>query len=960
MAMTLRNKNFWKKKTLYQRLFSGLGVRFAVLMGMVLVLALLLVIWLNWQNQQQQIHDNLRDKGQLLGHFVSMISPEAIYSYDFTLLNEFTKEISLHKDVIYSLVVDTQGWALTSFVDENNPLIQSIKQTDNTATVKTITQKLQGRDDVIHMVFPIIDDEHLGEVWVGISTGRSTELLKQAALEQLWLYLLLVLCISTGVLLIFRFKVLNPVHDLMDAAERVGAGHFDTPVNNRNDDEFGALAGSFNFMMQTLQENINELHNSVNEKQQALLQASEQNWINEGLRLFVESIHGDLNLKALGQKSIENLSQRLQVNHLNFYLSLGSDLQLLATLDEHADAHSYAPLDSTPLLQSLFNSKQIQCANQQAPLLKHSRIVYYSHACYVPILLQDQVTGLLEFGFNLEPEMIEMDFIEHCANHLAISIYAIQQQEQTQQALQVTQEKTHLLEQKGEELRMAMLETERATKAKSIFLANMSHELRTPLNAILGFSEMLSEDLEDMGIDADMVSDVNKIHHAGKNLLNLVNDVLDISKIESGRMDVYVEKIDLLNLLQELISTVSPLVQKNHCELQLKYPDDIGEFWADLTKVRQILLNLLSNAIKFGEHGTVNISIYHLPNEDTFEFHVEDEGIGISEEQVDKLFQSFTQADASTTRKYGGTGLGLTICKQFVEMMGGKIWVETELGKGSCFIVRLPARVKAVSHQGQENTHTHKALTNKNIQPIKEHGVVLVVDDDHEIRTLLSEHLEKLGYHPVTAASGKDALSMVHKLKPDAITLDVMMPEMDGWTLLSQLKADPDLRHIPVIMVSIIEDKAKGYALGATDYLLKPVRREQLAVILKKYSADPPAQVLLLEDDEVTRGMMVQLLEKIDCEVITAENGKIGLQRLQTYQPDVILLDLMMPEMSGFEFVSLLRKHPDWHHIPVVVLTAKDLSPEEHQMLSGCTEAIYQKGDYQRLDLLAQLQSYLT
>ena len=956
MGVILQNKNFWQKKTLYQRLLTGLGTRFAVLMSAVLIWALLLVSLLNLHNQQIQIHETLREKGQLLGHFVAMISPEAIYSYDFTMLNKFTKEISLHKDIIYSLVVDMRGWPLASFVDRSNPLIQSLKLQDSSNTIKSIASNLRLREDVIHLIFPIISDgESLGEIWVGISTQRSNELLKATALEQFWINLLFIIGINIGVFIIFHFKVLQPVHKLMNAADRLRKGRFDTFININSKNEFGTLADSFNFMMKNLQQNIHKLNENVTEKQQALLEASEQNWLNEGLHCFVEAIHGNLDLKQLGEHSIQNLSEQLKIEQINLYLKVGSDLQTLACLSLELNKQAYIAIEEQSLLKEL-NQTHHAILYTNTNLLNQSQTQAYLY--YVPIVLQNQFTALLELGFQHKPKHIELDLIQRCAKHLAISIYAIQQQQQTQQALEITQEKTHLLEQKGEQLRFAMEETERATKAKSTFLANMSHELRTPLNAILGFSEMILEDLQDQGGNQEMIGDMAKIHHAGETLLSLVNDVLDISKIESGKMDIYIEPIDLKKLLQGLIDTITPLAHKNNCQLELIQDPRLGEFYADFTKVKQILLNLLSNAIKFGENGKISLSAHYLQSENIYEFRVQDQGIGISQSQIEKLFQSFTQADPSTTRKYGGTGLGLTICKQFTEIMGGKIWVESQLQHGSCFIIQIPVQVQHNIKPLNLRHSKQATLAKLDISPIKEHGVVLIVDDDHEIRKLLSEHLEKLGYRPITAASGKEALSIIHKVQPDAITLDVMMPEMDGWELLSQIKADAALMHIPVIMVSIIEDKSKGYALGATDYIVKPVRREQLAAILNKYKTNSQSQILLIEDDPITCNMMTQLLKKIDCQVIIAENGKIALTQLEKHKPHVILLDLMMPEMDGFEFAHTVRQHPEWHHIPIVILTAKDLTPEEHLKLSNYSQAIYQKGNYQQTDLLAQIQSH--
>jgi len=978
MEINFDNQQIWKSKGLTRRIVTGVGTHFAILTGLVLLVTLLLVTAISLQRQQFHIHESLKEKGHLLGHFVATISPEAIYSYDFTSLNNFTKEISLHKDVAYSLVVNTQGKALTSFLDPENLLIQEIQQTYLDSSAISVVIQLKQRKDIIHLVFPIDGEgERLGEVWIGISTQRSTQLLKDAAIEKLWLNLALILCASLGLLIVFRFKILSPIHKLMRATHKVSSGQFEEFISIKNNDEFGSLADSFNFMIQAVKQNnenfnhmIEMLKINMNEKEQAFAEAEQQNWLNEGIRLFVEATHDSSEIHEISHHSIENITQRLDLLSTSLFLYKGSDLHRIAdSVEVETLSDEYIHCDDCPVLIQIKEYKQAilyqdywllgQEGNSETPT--------FPWVYYLPLILQNKLTGLLELAFSERPQKVQLAFLKHVADHLAISLYAAQQQTQTQQALQVTQEKSRLLEQASTELRIAMNETERATKAKSVFFANMSHELRTPLNAILGFSEMILEDLQDDGGDEEMMEDMKKIHHAGQTLLGLVNDVLDISKIESGKMEIYVEAINLVDLLKGIMSTVSPLAKKSNCPLKLEMHENLADksFYADLTKLRQILLNLLSNAIKFGNNGEICLQVKYLNNA-RFEFRVRDHGIGISPEKIKNLFQAFTQADVSTTRKYGGTGLGLTICKEFAELMGGGVTVESVEGKGSCFIVQLPAHVKTPEDKNtkesnaEENPSSHlKDFSNIQLNHIKENGVILVVDDDYEMRQLLSEHLEKLGYQPITAASGEEALNRVHQLQPDAITLDVMMPDMDGWEVLTELKSNKALMHIPVIMVSIIEDKAKGYALGATEYLLKPIEREQLANVLHKYQVNAEASVMLVEDDETTRNMMVSMLERIECHVMTAENGKIALQRLQQHQPDIILLDLMMPEMSGLELAQILHHHPQWSSIPIIVLTAKDLTLEDREQLSGCVEMIYQKGNFQRADLLTQIQQRL-
>ena len=489
-----------------------------------------------------------------------------------------------------------------------------------------------------------------------------------------------------------------------------------------------------------------------------------------------------------------------------------------------------------------------------------------------------------------------------------------------------------------------------ANRAKSAFLANMSHELRTPLNAIIGYSEILLEDAKDMGY-GEATADLNRIQNAGRHLLEIISDILDLSKIEAGKMDLHFEELDLGSLLEGVLETAAPLAEKNANKLEFDCEKEVGTLYTDQTKIRQILLNLLSNACKFTQNGRVHLRVWRERERGGEELvcTVADSGIGMTEQEVERLFQPFTQADASTTRKYGGTGLGLAISKRFCQLMGGDISVESAPGVGSVFTMRLPV------HHRRDSS-----LARADGAPREQSGrryTLLAIDDDATARDLVRRFMEREGYSVHTAASGAQGLDLARKIKPDAITLDVLMPEMDGWSVLAKLKADPELADIPVVMLTMVDDQQMGYALGANDYMTKPIDRERLATLLRRYRcADPPCSLLLVEDDEDTRVMMRRMLEREGWLVEEAENGRVALEKAAQKAPELVLLDLLMPEMDGFQFIDTFRRDARWKEVPVIVVTAKELELEEKRRLAVKVDAILQKGAFSRAELLQQVR----
>ena len=496
------------------------------------------------------------------------------------------------------------------------------------------------------------------------------------------------------------------------------------------------------------------------------------------------------------------------------------------------------------------------------------------------------------------------------------------------------------------ELLDARRAAETANLSKSQFLANMSHELRTPLNAIIGYSELLQEQAEEDG-KGEYVADLEKIRSAGRHLLSLINDVLDLSKIEAGKMELFLEDFDVASMMNDVASTVAPLIEKNGNTLVLSIGSGLGPMRADVTKVRQILLNLLSNASKFTDKGEIRLSGRSAGDEVVLD--VSDSGIGLTEAQCSRLFEAFAQAEVSTSKKYGGTGLGLAISRQFSRLMGGDIRVTSEPGRGSTFSVRLPRQVAEL-----HDVATHAPLDSEGDGPL-----ILVIDDDDSSRELLQRYLSRAGYRTQGAADGLSGLQMARELRPAAIMLDVVMPQMDGWSVLSTLKADSDLAEIPVIMATILDEKPLGLALGASDYLTKPVDRTRLAALAARYAGKKGARVLIVEDDEAARQTMRRILEKEGWVAVEAEDGRSGLDRVAEEVPALVLLDLMMPNVNGFAFLAELRANETWRNIPVIIVTAMELSSDDRKRLNGGVQQILQKGSYSPGDLVDELRLVL-
>jgi adenylate cyclase len=558
----------------------------------------------------------------------------------------------------------------------------------------------------------------------------------------------------------------------------------------------------------------------------------------------------------------------------------------------------------------------------------HARLV-------VPLLAADRIVGALVVRRQASGEFPK-NIIELLQTFAAQSALAIQNARLFSE-----------IEEKSRQL-------ESASQHKSQFLANMSHELRTPLNAIIGLTDMLVSNAPRFGTEKAL-EPLRRVHRAGTHLLGLINQVLDLSKIEAGKLDLNLEKINVPLLINEVIDTARPLAEQNKNQLTVDCPRNLPPLEADAMRVRQILLNLLSNACKFTKQGNVALRVASVLQGDKrfLEFSVVDTGIGMTAEQMARLFEEFTQADASTARQYGGTGLGLAITRRLCRMMGGDVTVSSEPTKGATFIVRLPSSdVAGVPAPEPVITDLSKPRSD----------YVLVIDDDQTARDLNSDYLRQAGFAVVAAAGGREGLQRAKEHRPIAITLDVIMPDMDAWSVLSALRADPTLSDIPVVMVSTMDEQRQGMALGAAGYLTKPIDSGKLIELVQRFRvASGPTRVLVVDDDAMQRERIRFWLASQQWLLAEAENGRAALDHLQVKPlPDVILLDLMMPEMDGFELVAELQRRPEWRCIPVIIITARDLTNEDRARLNSGIEAVMMKESFSPAKLVERIRELLS
>ncbi len=725
-------------------------------------------------------------------------------------------------------------------------------------------------------------------------------------------------------------KMVVPIQALRAGAARIGGGDLSQRIAIKTGDELEGLADQFNEMAGRLQESYPDLEKKVELRTRELGRSvQELRALGEVSQLVNSSLDVEEVLRTIVTKAVE--LSATDAGAIYVFDDEDQQFRMRATygmsaamIAEITDRH--IGMGDANIGEATRRREPIQIADlREAPASLLNDIILkagYRALLVVPLLRPERIVGALVVR-RKQPGAFAAGTVDLLQTFADQSVLAIQNARLFRE-----------IEDKSRQLELA-------SQHKSQFLANMSHELRTPLNAIIGLTEMMFTNAARFGTEK-AIEPLRRVNRAGTHLLGLINQVLDLSKIEAGKLELAPESVMLAPLIDEVIGTARQLAEQNRTRLTLDAPDDLGSLTVDPMRLRQILLNLLSNACKFTKEGEVTVRVRTVLDGRPFvEFAVIDTGIGMTPGQQAKLFQEFTQADSSTARQFGGTGLGLAITRRLARMMGGDVSVASESGKGSTFTVCLPGET------GVRSPANGAAKSN----------CVLVIDDDATARELIADQLKTEGFVVVTASGGLEGLRLARELKPMAITLDVMMPDLDGWSVLAALRQDGELVDVPVIMVTILDEQRRGAALGAAGYLTKPIDRGSLHRLLARFiSASPPTQVLLVEDDDPQRERVRGWLSGEQWAVRQAATGREALASLKEVRPDIILLDLMMPEMDGFEVVAALQAEPAWRDIPVIVITARELDAQDRARLTSGVESVLVKDTFAPAELVARIR----
>jgi signal transduction histidine kinase/DNA-binding response OmpR family regulator/HAMP domain-containing protein len=745
---------------------------------------------------------------------------------------------------------------------------------------------------------------------------------------------------------IFTNKMRSQITDLSNATKVVSEGDFNRRISVRTKDEIGQLGKAFNLMLDELQKN-----------QKAKNEYAE----------FITLINQNPSLVEISNAALKKIISACDFVVGAFYSVDEGEIRLISSYGLKKRDSDY---ETNEFYQRVISTKeQIEITSEDLlPVIPTGTVkLWIKHLLIIPIIYNNKVTAIIEFGSVDSPSDESREYLSKIKEQLAIGLTnakALVQLESfinelkrlnedyQKQNVQIKKQNETLvqlhkqLERRAEELETEKQRAEESTKLKSQFLASMSHELRTPMNSILGLTELIIEKSHLNGKNKERLEVVLK---SGRRLMTLINDILDLSKIEAGKMEIREEDNLLEEILEEIYNTINPLTIEKGIGLEIvRVCNTRIIITTDRTRLSQVLINLMGNAVKFTEKGAVKLRVSQTENE-MLRFDVIDTGIGIDDQAQKIIFEEFRQIDGSTTRKYGGTGLGLAICKRIIDMLGGTISVKSKLGEGSNFFFTIPLKF------GQEKQNL--ASQNVNVEVLRKNrkNPILVIDDDAEIRYTIGQYLISKGYEVIFAEDGEIGLKLAKEKQPFAITLDVMLPHKDGWTVLKDLKEDPNTKEIPVILVSILGDKKIGYGLGAFEYFVKPISSEKLISAFNRLEGLANKQIqkiVIVDDDELEFEKFKLEFKNENIRIDYIQDSEFAFNKIAEIQPDLIILDLMMPKIDGVTLSYKLKSSPQTKHIPIIISTAKDLTQEEIKALNTVVENITVKSRGHQLDVL--------
>ncbi len=866
-----------------------------------------------------------------------------------------------------SLIVNREGYVLSELRHKPGAILEvMLKTRPATESSRGITNTAETKDyrgePVIAAYAPIPVMK-----W-GLIVKRDVKDM-MSAIDRMYTFFAIITLLSIVAVVIMALAIARnmgkPIKNMVDIAQKIMNGDFGSRIEKTRDDEFGFLAKTINKTADALQSRILVQHGE-GVISSTMIHAQDMDTFSTGLLQKLIEL----------SKSSVGLVYVVSSDHKELVplVSIGINKEALRPYDIESmegDMGEVILKRDILLIQKLPPDSMFTYRNVLGETMPRELL-------YIPLSLGKELTAMVVLGTLSEFSEETLTIVKNTQiaintafanlqSNLRIRLLATElelrntelqtqserlqaQAEELQTQTEELQHQSTELQAQNVELEMQKKQVDDANRMKSEFLSNMSHELRTPLNSIMALSRVLNMQAKDK-LTSDELNYLDIIERNGKLLLSLINDILDLSRIEAGKMDISVRDISLPEIADQIVAGLRPICVNKSIDIDCSFPENFPRIQSDEKKVYQIVQNIAGNAVKFTSKGKITIA--GKADSTHVTITITDTGIGISKQDLPTIFDEFRQVDGSSSRSFEGSGLGLAIARRLAMLLGGRIYAESEPGKGSAFTILLPLK-----YEGESNLPLPRdpfvAVRNE-----QKDRTILIVDDEPAVINLVAASLAREGYRTVACLKSSEAVKMAEQMQPYAITLDVLMPEIDGWKILQTLKQNQHTSHIPVIMISVSPDQDTGFALGASGYLMKPIRPEILLREIQRVRPSGAKTIMVVDDNIIERSEVVRLVKSQDYQVLEAENGYGAMELLRNDMPDLILLDLVMPGMDGFELLKLLRNDPRTLNIPVIIISAKDLSTNEKAELQGKISSFLVKGSTDSEKVLGELTRLL-